>query len=170
MSALSVSLSLCLCAACVLQAPDIHRAFQRDLCKMRLETARAYVKTLSTDGSTSMVSWSWSRDAQCSVYVYLPLHPSVASPLSSSIVFLGFMMTDFLNVSISDRYESNNNYIILILNRVFVAVLGLIMMITKNNAHTYVISLSLSLHIHFTSWPLPHLSFCLCYTSLPSIS
>lgn len=34
------------------QAPDIHRAFQRDLCKMRLETARAYVKTLSTDGSS----------------------------------------------------------------------------------------------------------------------
>eukprot|EP00603_Paraphysomonas_imperforata_P008422 CAMPEP_0114427968 /NCGR_PEP_ID=MMETSP0103-20121206/8665_1 /TAXON_ID=37642 ORGANISM="Paraphysomonas imperforata, Strain PA2" /NCGR_SAMPLE_ID=MMETSP0103 /ASSEMBLY_ACC=CAM_ASM_000201 /LENGTH=599 /DNA_ID=CAMNT_0001597133 /DNA_START=109 /DNA_END=1908 /DNA_ORIENTATION=- len=36
------------------QAPDIHRAFQRDLCKMRLETARAYVKTLTTDGATSM--------------------------------------------------------------------------------------------------------------------
>ena len=30
-------------------APEIHRAFQRDLCKMRLETSRAYVKTL-TDG------------------------------------------------------------------------------------------------------------------------
>ena len=28
-------------------AADIHRAFQRDLCRMRLETARAYVKTLS---------------------------------------------------------------------------------------------------------------------------
>lgn len=28
---------------------DIHRAFQKDLCKLRLETARAYVKTL-TDG------------------------------------------------------------------------------------------------------------------------
>ncbi len=35
----------------LVQAPEIHRAFQRDLCKMRLETARAYVKTLSTDGS-----------------------------------------------------------------------------------------------------------------------
>jgi len=32
------------------QACDIHKAFQRDLCKMRLETARAYVKTLTTDG------------------------------------------------------------------------------------------------------------------------
>ena len=31
------------------KAPDIHRAFQRDLCKLRLTTARAYVKTL-TDG------------------------------------------------------------------------------------------------------------------------
>eukprot|EP00607_Mallomonas_marina_P007613 CAMPEP_0182419960 /NCGR_PEP_ID=MMETSP1167-20130531/4352_1 /TAXON_ID=2988 /ORGANISM="Mallomonas Sp, Strain CCMP3275" /LENGTH=517 /DNA_ID=CAMNT_0024595209 /DNA_START=56 /DNA_END=1609 /DNA_ORIENTATION=+ len=31
------------------QAPEMHRAFQRDLCKLRLETARAYVKTL-TDG------------------------------------------------------------------------------------------------------------------------
>lgn len=31
------------------QASDMHRAFQRDLCKLRLETARAYVKTL-TDG------------------------------------------------------------------------------------------------------------------------
>jgi hypothetical protein len=30
-------------------APEIHRAFQRDLCKMRLEASRAYVKTL-TDG------------------------------------------------------------------------------------------------------------------------
>jgi Bardet-Biedl syndrome 1 protein len=32
------------------QAPQIHRTFQRDLCKLRLETARAYVKTL-TDGT-----------------------------------------------------------------------------------------------------------------------
>lgn len=32
------------------QAALIHNAFQRDLCKLRLETARAYVKTL-TDGS-----------------------------------------------------------------------------------------------------------------------
>jgi Bardet-Biedl syndrome 1 protein len=31
------------------KAPEIHRAFQRDLCKLRLTTARAYVKTL-TDG------------------------------------------------------------------------------------------------------------------------
>ena len=30
------------------QAPDIHRAFQRDLCRLRLETARAYVKTLTS--------------------------------------------------------------------------------------------------------------------------
>lgn len=30
-------------------APQMHRAFQRDLCKLRLETARSYVKTL-TDG------------------------------------------------------------------------------------------------------------------------
>jgi len=35
------------------QAPDIHRAFQRDLCRLRLETAKAYVKTLT---STEMVS------------------------------------------------------------------------------------------------------------------
>ena len=35
------------------QAPDIHRAFQRDLCRLRLETARAYVKTLT---SAEMVS------------------------------------------------------------------------------------------------------------------
>jgi hypothetical protein len=52
---LFVCLSVCL-SVCVEQAPEIHRAFQRDLCKMRLETARAYVKTLSTDGATSMVS------------------------------------------------------------------------------------------------------------------
>jgi len=32
------------------QSTEIHKAFQRDLCKMRLETARAYVKTLTTDG------------------------------------------------------------------------------------------------------------------------
>lgn len=31
------------------QAMDIHRAFQKDLCKLRLSTARSYVKTL-TDG------------------------------------------------------------------------------------------------------------------------
>lgn len=31
------------------KAPEIHRGFQRDLCKLRLTTARAYVKTL-TDG------------------------------------------------------------------------------------------------------------------------
>lgn len=30
------------------QAPDIHRSFQRDLCRLRLETAKAYVKTLTS--------------------------------------------------------------------------------------------------------------------------
>jgi Bardet-Biedl syndrome 1 protein len=38
------------------QASAIHRVFQRDLCKLRLETARAYVKTL-TEGR--MVSHSF---------------------------------------------------------------------------------------------------------------
>lgn len=46
------------------------------------------------------------------------------------------MMTDFLNVSISDRYESNNNIAKFC---VFVAVLYHRMMITKKNTHTYFI-------------------------------
>lgn len=29
------------------QGPAMHRAFHKDLCRMRLETARAYVKTLT---------------------------------------------------------------------------------------------------------------------------
>ncbi|CAE7489034.1 Bbs1, partial [Symbiodinium microadriaticum] len=37
------------------QFADIHRAFQRDLSKMRLETARGYVNTLTMDGLSPMV-------------------------------------------------------------------------------------------------------------------
>jgi Bardet-Biedl syndrome 1 protein len=37
------------------KAPEIHRGFQKDLCKLRLTTARAYVKTL-TDGNMT-VCW-----------------------------------------------------------------------------------------------------------------
>lgn len=47
----------CLLASRIpLQSTEIHKAFQRDLCKMRLETARAYVKTLTTDGLAPTVS------------------------------------------------------------------------------------------------------------------
>ena len=35
------------------QATEMHRAFQRDLCKLRLSTARAYVKMI-TDGQGPM--------------------------------------------------------------------------------------------------------------------
>jgi Bardet-Biedl syndrome 1 protein len=35
----------------------MHRIFQRDLCKLRLTTARAYVKTI-TDGTTALTSVS----------------------------------------------------------------------------------------------------------------
>ncbi len=35
------------------QAGDIHKSFQRDLCKLRLETARSYVKTI-TDGQATV--------------------------------------------------------------------------------------------------------------------
>lgn len=35
------------------QAIDMHRIFQRDLCKLRLSTARAYVRVL-TDGQVGM--------------------------------------------------------------------------------------------------------------------
>lgn len=38
------------------KAPEIHRAFQRDLCKLRLTTARAYVKTLTDGLMVSLVS------------------------------------------------------------------------------------------------------------------
>ena len=39
------------------QAIDMHRIFQRDLCKLRLSTARAYVKVL-TDGQVSYSNYS----------------------------------------------------------------------------------------------------------------
>jgi hypothetical protein len=42
-------------------ASEIHRRFQRDLCKLRLTTARAYVKTL-TDGF--MVSRQRDREIE----------------------------------------------------------------------------------------------------------
>lgn len=49
------------------KAADIHRAFQRDLCKLRLTTARAYVKTL-TDGLMSSTSVG-SHDVRIQVQV-----------------------------------------------------------------------------------------------------
>ena len=36
-----------------LQAGDIHRAYQKDLCSLRLTAARAYVKTI-TDGENGV--------------------------------------------------------------------------------------------------------------------
>lgn len=47
------------------QAVSMHAAFQSDLCKLRLQTARAYVKTL-TDGS--MVSATTHSDGPAIVY------------------------------------------------------------------------------------------------------
>jgi hypothetical protein len=38
------------------QAVDMHRVFQRDLCKLRLLTARAYAKVL-TDGQVRGRGW-----------------------------------------------------------------------------------------------------------------
>jgi Bardet-Biedl syndrome 1 protein len=35
------------------QAVDMHRIFQRDLCKLRLSTARAYVRVLTDNTVTS---------------------------------------------------------------------------------------------------------------------
>eukprot|EP01038_Epipyxis_sp_PR26KG_P009508 gene9508-12808_t len=49
------------------KAPDIHRGFQRDLCKLRLTTARAYVKTL-TDGYMG-ASLLGSQDVRIQVLV-----------------------------------------------------------------------------------------------------
>ena len=58
-------------------APEIHRAFQRDLCKMRLETSRAYVKTL-TDGQmvrttvrTVLTKYSILLFSSCHAVLYL---------------------------------------------------------------------------------------------------
>ena len=48
-------------------APEMHRAFQRDLCKLRLETARAYVKTL-TDGH--MVRFCGKHQSGCCLIVH----------------------------------------------------------------------------------------------------
>lgn len=50
------------------KAPDIHRGFQRDLCKLRLTTARAYVKTL-TDGLMGATSIG-SHDIRIQVQVH----------------------------------------------------------------------------------------------------
>lgn len=50
-------------------AVDMHRTFQRDLCKLRLSAARAYVKVL-TDGqgpTSQMSSASVSLNAQIEV-------------------------------------------------------------------------------------------------------
>jgi Bardet-Biedl syndrome 1 protein len=39
------------------QAMEMHRVFQRDLCKLRLNTARAFVKTIA-DGGSALASLS----------------------------------------------------------------------------------------------------------------
>jgi Bardet-Biedl syndrome 1 protein len=49
------------------QAVDMHRIFQRDLCKLRLSTARAYVKVL-TDGQGS-VSYTTGSSLRLNVQV-----------------------------------------------------------------------------------------------------
>ena len=43
------------------QAPDMHRIFQRDLAKLKLTTARTYVKLL-TDGKVSVCVCNKSKD------------------------------------------------------------------------------------------------------------
>lgn len=49
-------------------ASDIHRSFQKDLCRLRLETARAYVKTL-TDGHLMGITTMGSADVRIQVQV-----------------------------------------------------------------------------------------------------
>lgn len=68
------------------KAPEIHRAFQRDLCKLRLTTARAYVKTL-TDGM--LVGEAPSKKAPITFPFFffcnaqpVPTDPTAISPLA----------------------------------------------------------------------------------------
>jgi len=51
------------------KASAIHRAFQRDLCKMRLDTARSYVKTLTDEGSSFVGSEMSSSRPEIRIHV-----------------------------------------------------------------------------------------------------
>jgi hypothetical protein len=79
------------------KAPDIHRAFQRDLCKLRLTTARVYVKTL-TEGLMVRIScmlmfkilcgcaWVWCVCVWCvCVCVCVCLIPRLTMTVESTI-------------------------------------------------------------------------------------
>jgi Bardet-Biedl syndrome 1 protein len=63
------------------KAPEIHRAFQRDLCKLRLTTARAYVKTL-TDGMMVRISLTCSVELVLCPCVMIHRYHSVTSHCS----------------------------------------------------------------------------------------
>ena len=56
------------------QAVDMHRIFQRDLCKLRLSTARAYVKIIS-DGHGPM-SFSQGSSLRLTAQVHSLPHPN----------------------------------------------------------------------------------------------
>jgi Bardet-Biedl syndrome 1 protein len=72
------------------KAPEIHRAFQRDLCKLRLTTARAYVKTL-TDGL--MVIYFFELISVFLWLLHLPndfIRVIVGYQTQYNIIFVGF--------------------------------------------------------------------------------
>lgn len=79
------------------QAPEIHRSFQRDLCKMRLTTARAYVKTL-TDGFMGVTPLG-SQDIRVQVQVQglgpkflikMTLQNGSPQPITQSVLLFSF--------------------------------------------------------------------------------
>jgi Bardet-Biedl syndrome 1 protein len=78
-------------------APSMHRGFQRDLCKMRLTTARAYVKTL-TDGFMGVTPLG-SQDIRIQVQVQglgpkfllkISLQNGSPQPITNSVLLFSF--------------------------------------------------------------------------------
>lgn len=78
-------------------APSMHRGFQRDLCKMRLTTARAYVKTL-TDGFMGVTPLG-SQDIRIQVQVQglgpkfllkITLQNGSPQPITNSVLLFSF--------------------------------------------------------------------------------
>jgi Bardet-Biedl syndrome 1 protein len=52
-----------------MQGADMHRAFQRELCKLRLATARSYVKVITGGGTGSMLSSAGSMSLRLNARV-----------------------------------------------------------------------------------------------------
>ena len=49
------------------EAPDMHRAFQRDLCRLRLTTAKAYVKVRRARSSIALPALGWAGGSRRSL-------------------------------------------------------------------------------------------------------